>query len=266
MSGDGLASADHKRNAQLLSSNCGCERFRPGVGLVAGAYPAEQVVGRLVAVRAVEVVSEGRARIRREIRAFGGIRWRRAADFWSDFAAQHAIRLAYRRRVGGIRELIMVHRRRNTGATPEYRRRKPQDTPVLIRCCFAAASVLHGTTPVNAGRFASLHPSYRRALSHETLSSRGSRHPTLRRIPRTGGEFLHMVSASPNPNFVRTAPGPTNRAADKSVVAEVPKTQTTHSTNQGLLAAGATALFRVYVVLTTANEKGSNTVSITHPG
>jgi hypothetical protein len=32
-----------------------------------------------------------------------------------------------------------------------------------------------------------------------------------------------------------------------------------------LVAPGATALFRVYVVLTTANEKGSNTVGVTRP-
>jgi hypothetical protein len=77
-------------------------------------------------------------------------------------------------------------------------------------------------------------------------------------------------SASPNPNLdhysVRTAPGPTYHAADESVVADVLPPDTTFSTNQGLLAPGATALFRVYVVLTTANEKGSNTVSVTHPG
>ena len=77
-------------------------------------------------------------------------------------------------------------------------------------------------------------------------------------------------SASPNPDLdhysIRTAPGPTYKAADESVVDDVPSNQTDFSTNAGLLAPGATALFRVYVVLTTANEKGSNTVSVTHPG
>ncbi len=75
---------------------------------------------------------------------------------------------------------------------------------------------------------------------------------------------------STNPNLdhysVRTAPGPTYRAADESVVADVAKTLTAFSTNEGLVAPGATALYRVYVVLTTANEKGSNTVSVTRPG
>jgi hypothetical protein len=74
-------------------------------------------------------------------------------------------------------------------------------------------------------------------------------------------------SASPNPNLdhysVRTAPGPKYKAADESVVGEVDKTLTHYSTDEGLVAPGATALFRVYVVLTTANEKGSNTVGVT---
>lgn len=77
-------------------------------------------------------------------------------------------------------------------------------------------------------------------------------------------------TASPNPNLdhysVRTAPGPTYHTADESVVAEVPAGTTTFSTNEGLVAPGATALFKVYVVLTTANEKGSNTVGVTRPG
>jgi hypothetical protein len=64
---------------------------------------------------------------------------------------------------------------------------------------------------------------------------------------------------------VRTAPGPKYRAADESVVAEVDKTLTHFSTDDGLVAPGSTALFRVYVVLTPANEKGSNTVSVTRP-
>ena len=76
-------------------------------------------------------------------------------------------------------------------------------------------------------------------------------------------------SESTNPNLdhysVRTAPIP-YKAADESVVAEVPAGTLTYSTDSGLLAPGSVAQFKVYVVLTTGNEKGSNTVSITHPG
>ncbi len=75
---------------------------------------------------------------------------------------------------------------------------------------------------------------------------------------------------STNPNLdhysVRTAPGPTYKAVNESVVAEVASNLTEFSTNAGLVAPGATALFKIYVVLTTANEKGSNTVSVTRPG
>ncbi len=53
----------------------------------------------------------------------------------------------------------------------------------------------------------------------------------------------------------------------ESVVASVaPGAARSVSTEQGLGAPGATALYRVYVVLKTGNEKGSETVSITRPG
>ncbi len=75
---------------------------------------------------------------------------------------------------------------------------------------------------------------------------------------------------STNPNLdhysVRTAPGPTYHAADESVVADVPAGTTAHSTNEGLVAPGATAHFGIYAVLTTANEKGSKMVAVTRPG
>ncbi len=76
-------------------------------------------------------------------------------------------------------------------------------------------------------------------------------------------------SASTNANLahysVRTAPVPYH-AADESVVGEVSAGALEFSTVAGLLAPGSVAQFKVYVVLTTGNEKGSNTVSVTHPG
>lgn len=62
---------------------------------------------------------------------------------------------------------------------------------------------------------------------------------------------------------VRTAPLPKYKAENESVVAEVPKTETSYATSTGLVIPGATALFRVYVVLDTANERGSATVAVT---
>ena len=77
-------------------------------------------------------------------------------------------------------------------------------------------------------------------------------------------------TASPHPHLlhysVRTAPGPHYLAADESVIANIPPGTLTFSTIEGLVAPGATALYRVYVVLTTLNEKGSNTVAVTRPG
>ena len=51
----------------------------------------------------------------------------------------------------------------------------------------------------------------------------------------------------------------------ESVVAEVDESLLTYATNVGLAAPGSVALFRVYVVLTTGNEKGSATVKVTRP-
>jgi hypothetical protein len=84
------------------------------------------------------------------------------------------------------------------------------------------------------------------------------------------GEIDLTWTPSANPHLdhysIRTAPGPTYKAAEESVVATVPKTETSFSTLAGLIFPGATALFRVYVVLTTMNERGSNTVSVTREG
>jgi hypothetical protein len=76
-------------------------------------------------------------------------------------------------------------------------------------------------------------------------------------------------TASGNTNLlhysIRTAPGPTYRAADESVVAEVAPGTLTYSTLEGLGVSGTRALFRVYVVLNTLNERRSNTVAVTRP-
>ena len=77
-------------------------------------------------------------------------------------------------------------------------------------------------------------------------------------------------TASTNPHLdhysVRTSPGPKYSTAEESVVDEVLPGTLTLSTLEGLAAPGASAVFKVYVVLTTGNEKGSNVVRITRPG
>jgi hypothetical protein len=55
------------------------------------------------------------------------------------------------------------------------------------------------------------------------------------------------------------------RAADEFVIATVPKTQTTFSTDQGLMLPGAKVTVKVYACTDTGNEKGSNAVTITRP-
>ena len=65
---------------------------------------------------------------------------------------------------------------------------------------------------------------------------------------------------------VRFSSGPVYSTEDESVVATVPGGGSLETlTNAGLASAGTTASFRVYVRLTTGNEKGSNTVVVTNP-
>ena len=75
-------------------------------------------------------------------------------------------------------------------------------------------------------------------------------------------------SASPNPDLLKykicSHPGPRYKAADEFTVdSNVNKTATTFATDSGLLAPGSVQYFKVYVVTTTGNEKGSNAVKVT---
>jgi hypothetical protein len=81
------------------------------------------------------------------------------------------------------------------------------------------------------------------------------------------GDLTWTPSAEADLDFysVRTAPGPTYKNDEESVVASVPAGTTTFSTAVGLAAPGASALFKVYVVVTTGNERGSAVVKITRP-
>ena len=64
---------------------------------------------------------------------------------------------------------------------------------------------------------------------------------------------------------VRTAPGSSYRTTDENSLVSLDKTVTTFATDAGLAVPGSVAVYRVYVVLTTGNEKGSATVKITRP-
>lgn len=64
---------------------------------------------------------------------------------------------------------------------------------------------------------------------------------------------------------VRYSPGTSYKSKDEEVVASVPPGTLTYDTLTGLAAPGSQAWFKVYVVLTTANEKGSNAVKIVRP-
>lgn len=80
-------------------------------------------------------------------------------------------------------------------------------------------------------------------------------------------QAVFQWAASPNPNLahysLRYCVGTQYRVSNETVAADIPKTQTTFATVTGLPVADTKAIYRVYVVLTTDNERGSNDVPIT---
>lgn len=49
------------------------------------------------------------------------------------------------------------------------------------------------------------------------------------------------------------------------MVTSIPAGTLTHATDAGLTIPGSSAVFKVYVVLATGNEKGSNAVTVARP-
>lgn len=78
-----------------------------------------------------------------------------------------------------------------------------------------------------------------------------------------------LWSASLDPDLdhyaLRYHPGPRYKAADEQPVALIPAGTEAISTLFGLFAPGSVAWYKIYVVLTTGNEKGSNAVKVTRP-
>jgi len=64
---------------------------------------------------------------------------------------------------------------------------------------------------------------------------------------------------------LRMSPGATYDSATATVVGNIPPGTTTFSTVAGLAASGDVVSFKLFVILTTANESGSNTVTVTRP-
>lgn len=64
---------------------------------------------------------------------------------------------------------------------------------------------------------------------------------------------------------IRTSAGPSYKVRDERALGTVPAGTETFSTADGLAAPGAEAMFKVYVVTGSLNEKGSNTVKVTRP-
>jgi hypothetical protein len=86
--------------------------------------------------------------------------------------------------------------------------------------------------------------------------------------PTTQGKITWTASTDPNLDRyeVRWAPGATYNSENEMVIGTVlPGAALEFFTTQGLGAAGASSNFKVYVLVTTGNERGSNVVKITRP-
>ncbi len=86
--------------------------------------------------------------------------------------------------------------------------------------------------------------------------------------PTTQGKITWDASTAPDLTQyeVRWSPGATYDSALEVVIANIAPTATREFfTTQGLLATGDVSVFKVYVLTSTGNEKGSNTVKITRP-
>ena len=85
----------------------------------------------------------------------------------------------------------------------------------------------------------------------------------------TPGSGLLSWNESTSPNLdhylVRFSPGATYDSGNSSVSANLPPGTTVHETLDGLASPGDVASFKVFVVLTTGNQAGSNTATVTRP-
>jgi hypothetical protein len=84
--------------------------------------------------------------------------------------------------------------------------------------------------------------------------------------PTTQGKLTWDASTATDLDEYKVcwSPGPTYDVATEVVLASIAKTAPReYFTTQGLLAIGDASNFKIYVLTTTGNERGSNTVKIT---
>lgn len=87
-------------------------------------------------------------------------------------------------------------------------------------------------------------------------------------VPQLKAKLTWTANTDPNLSHyeIRFCAGPNYSTDDETVIGNVmPAEPREFLTDSGLTTAGNTASFKVYVVVTTGNEKGSNTVVITRP-
>lgn len=173
-----------------------------------------------------------------------------AATFNTDLAALRAAYIAYTNAVENAsiaREARNLTMERIFARLKQYRgaaiAKLPPTSPLLATIPQLTAASGSTPDPVN--------------LSGQWIASPAPGTGRLTWTASTHPDLLHYA--------IRYHPGPKYKAAEEQAVTTVAPGILTLDTLFGLAASGSVSWFKVYVVLTTGNERGSNAVKITRP-
>ncbi len=170
------------------------------------------------------------------------------ADFAADLTA---LRAAYSVSKGAQEQATLLRKQRDTLLKPAMERLKQYRDVVLAR--FDANSAFAASLP---------------ALSPPPGATPDPVEVTAVWDAATGRAVLNWT-ASPAATLarysVRACMGARYKAADEFIVADLAPDTRTLSTLDGLPVPGTFVVYRVYVVLTTGNERGSNDAPVTRP-
>jgi hypothetical protein len=162
-----------------------------------------------------------------------------------------ALRTAYTLATTTTQDASTARSTRDTTFAPVYER--------LVQYRKAVLGVLPSDSPLIA-TIPALSPS--RGSTPEPVSASGVWNAAISKA-----DITHTLSDNPAVDRYELRYSPNNpyKTADEQVIASHGADVTLFQTNVGLVLPGSSANFRVYVVLTTGNEKGSATVKIILP-
>lgn len=170
------------------------------------------------------------------------------ATFAADLAA---VRVAYGASKSAQEQATLLRKQRDTLLKPAETRLKQYRDVIPAR--FDAASAFVASLP---------------ALSPAPGATPDPVELTAAWDPATGSARLNWTASSATTlahYSVRACAGTKYRAADEFPVADIAPGTLFLSTGDGLPVPGASVVYRVYVVLSTGNERGSNDAPVTRP-